>query len=253
MRIEMLYPEVANLHGDNFNITYLSQCRPDIEIIRTRLTEVPAFATGDVDLVYLGPMAEEHQRLVTDRLRPYADRIAELIEQGTSFLFTHNAVEVLGHTIHNGHTSYDGLGVFPLTTTIRIGQRYNGKVMGPVPTSNGEITVVGYKSQFSMVDAPEDLPGFLVADHGIGRNRHTRVEGIRRNNFIGTSLLGPILITNPLLTKDLLARLDPGREPVLAFGDLALTAYSARLEDFRQPVFWKPREIVTPARVDEQV
>jgi len=246
MRIEMLYPEVANLHGDNFNISYLAQCRPDAEIIRTALTGTPAFATGEVDLVYLGPMAEEHQLLVIDRLRPHARRISELIEQGTAFLFTHNAMEVLGQTIHDGQTTHEALGLFPLTTTVRFGQRYNGKVTGPVPVADGETTVVGYKSQFSMVDAPEDLPGFLVAERGIGRNRHTRVEGVRRNNFIGTSLLGPILISNPLLTKDLLSRLDPDREPKLAFEDLALKAYRTRVEDFGQDSFWKPRETVTP-------
>lgn len=240
MKFEMLYPEVANLHGDNHNIVYLGRCRPDATIVRTGLTDVPAFATGPVDLVYLGPLTERGQLIAVKHLLPYKERIAELIEQGTVFLFTHNAWEVLGERIHNVSQGYDepGLGLFPMTSQIDLLQRYNGKVMGQV---NGS-TVVGYKSQFSMVEASDTLPGFLLAESGIGRNRATRVEGVRHHNFIGTSLLGPLLVMNPLFTKELLRLIDPDSEPVLAFEDLALQAYEARLAQFREPSRWHPWE-----------
>jgi CobQ-like glutamine amidotransferase family enzyme len=104
--------------------------------------------------------------------------------------------------------------------------------------------VVGYKSQFSMVTASESLPGFLTAEQGIGRNTATAVEGVRRNNFVGTSLLGPILIDNPHLTRALLTLLDPDTEPTLAHEHLALAAYDQRLADFRDPKRWHPIERV---------
>ena len=34
LTIEMLFPEIANLHGDNANIDYLAQCRPDARVVR---------------------------------------------------------------------------------------------------------------------------------------------------------------------------------------------------------------------------
>ncbi|MEJ1230013.1 MAG: hypothetical protein WDM88_04265 [Galbitalea sp.] len=79
LTIEMLYPEIANLHGDNANITYLAQCRPDARVIRTGLTDSPAFATGPVDLVYLGALTEQGpaQGHRTAEAAPGADRVAD--------------------------------------------------------------------------------------------------------------------------------------------------------------------------------
>ena len=239
MRIEMLYPEVANLHGDNVNITYLSQCRPDAEIVRTTLTDTPVFVTGDVDLLYLGPMPESVQLKVIARLRPYASRLSELIDAGTCCLFTHNAFEVLGEALQTPDgAAIEGLGIFPLRTTLHLLDRYSGKVTGVAEGNR----IVGYKAQFSSVEAADSLPGFLTADRGIGRNRSTAIEGVRRNNFIGTSLLGPLLITNPGFTKALLRLMDPDAEPVLAHEDLVNQAYEARLADFEDPKRWHPWE-----------
>jgi lipid II isoglutaminyl synthase (glutamine-hydrolysing) len=107
LTIEMLFPEIGNLHGDNFNITYLAQCRPDARVIRTSLTDSPAFVSGDVDLVYLGPLTEQGQLKAIDRLAPHKARIEALIDAGTTFLFTHNALEVLGTRIRNDDMGYD--------------------------------------------------------------------------------------------------------------------------------------------------
>ena len=53
---------------------------------------------------------------------------------GTTFLFTHNALEVLGARIRNDDMGYDvaGVGMFELESTLRMFGRYNGKVMGVV-------------------------------------------------------------------------------------------------------------------------
>ena len=247
LTIEVLFPEIANLHGDSFNITYLTQCRPDARVISTGLTDAPAFAANDVDLVYLGAMTEQGQLKAIERLRPHRDRIEALIESGTTFLFTHNALEVLGSRIRNDDMGYDvpGVGIFELESTLKMFGRYNGKVIGTVPEVGTEHPVVGYKSQFSMVTAADaSLAGFLNAERGIGRNTSTSVEGVRRNNFIGTSLIGPLLVVNPHFTRSLLAQLDPDSEPTLAHEDLALAAYDARLADFRDAKRWHPFERV---------
>ena len=250
LTIEMLFPEIANLHGDNFNIGYLSQCRPDATIIRTGLTDTPAFASKPVDLIYLGPLTEYGQQKAIERLSPHRARIEELINAGTTFLFTHNALEVLGARIRNDEMGYDvaGVGVFEIESTLRMFGRYNGKVMGTLPALGAEHPIVGYKSQFSMVTGGDGLPGFLTADRGVGRNTTTAVEGVRRNNFIGTSLIGPLLVANPYFTKALLEQLDPDSEPVLAHEALAMAAYEARLRDFRDDRRWHPFERVAPSR-----
>ena len=240
LTIEVLFPEIANLHGDTANIDYLAQCRPDARVIRTGLGDRPAFVDQDVDLVYLGPMTEQGQLIAIERLRPHRDRIAALIEAGRTFLFTHNALEVLGSRIRNDEMGYDvaGLGIFELESTLHMFDRYNGKVMGVLPELGSEHPIVGYKSQFSQVTGDEALPGFLTAERGIGRNAGTAVEGVRRGNFIGTSLIGPLLVLNPHFTRRLLADIDPDTEPTLAHESLAIAAYDARLRDFRDDHRW---------------
>ena len=244
MRIEMLYPEVANLHGDNHNIVYLSQCRPDTEVVRTSLTDRPAFVDSSVDMIYLGPMTESGQLKVIAQLTPFKTRLQELIDAGTVFLFTHNAMEVLGESVINLSIDQEvaGVGILPIVSRIDLMKRYTGKVIGHVEGTE----VVGYKSQFSMIEADDSLPGFLTADKGIGRNRKTRVEGVRLNNFIGTSLIGPLLINNPDFTKALQVLIDPDTEPTLAYEDLATACYQARRADFSDPSRWHPWE--TPSR-----
>ena len=242
MKIEMLYPEVANLHGDNYNITYLSQCRPDATIIRTALTDTPAFTTTPIGLIYLGPMTESGQTKVIHRLFPHKDRINELIHTGTIFLFTHNAFEILGERIDNLslNQTTPGLGILPITTKIDLLNRYTGKVLGTFPGISDPI--VGHKSQFSMVQTHHFVPEFLTLDKGIGRDRNTQVEGVHLNNFFGTSLLGPLLINNPHFTTYLLHQLDPNTPPHLPFKDLAQSAYQSRLTDFQTPSRWHPWE-----------
>lgn len=247
LTIEVLFPEVANLHGDTANIDYLAQCRPDARIVRTGLTDAPEFTTGRVDLVYLGPLTETGQLKAIDRLRPHADRLSALIDEGaTTFLFTHNALEVLGRRIRNDEMGYDvpGLGLLELEATLSMFGRYSGKVMGVPPEVDAAHPVVGYKSQFSMVSAPASLPGFLTADRGIGRDTTTAIEGVRLGGLLGTSLLGPILVDNPYLTRAILLRLDPDSEPVLAHESLAVAAYEQRLADFRDPKRWHAFEQV---------
>jgi lipid II isoglutaminyl synthase (glutamine-hydrolysing) len=250
LTIEMLFPEIGNLHGDNFNITYLAQCRPDARVIRTSLTDTPAFSSGHVDLVYLGPLTEQGQLKAIERLAPHKARIEALIEAGTTFLFTHNALEVLGTRIRNDAMGYDvpGVGIFELESTLSMFDRYNGKVMGTLEVVAAEHPVLGYKSQFSMVTGDTSIPGFLTADRGIGRNRSTAIEGVRRNNFLGTSLIGPLLVVNPHFARALLAQLDRDTEPKLAHQDFALAAYDARLADFEDDRRWHPFERVQARR-----
>ncbi len=248
LTVEMLFPEIANLHGDNANIDYLAQCRPDARVIRTGLTDTPAFVTGPVDLVYLGPLTETGQPEGDRAAPPASGPLAGLIEAGTSMLFTHNALEVLGARIRNDDMGYDvpGLGVFELESTLKMFGRYNGKVMGTAPEVGAGHPVVGYKSQFSMVVGAGIATRVPHRGQGDRARRGDGGRGRAPRNFLGTSLLGPILVNNPYLTKALLEQLDPDTEPALAHEDLALAAYEARLADFRDPRRWHPFERVAP-------
>jgi len=80
---------------------------------------------------------------------------------------------------------------------------------------------------------------FSIADakveKGIGINKESKLEGIRVNNLIGTYLLGPVLVLNPLLTKKILEMLGL-KEPKLKYEADLIDAYQKRLEEIRLKV-----------------
>ena len=72
MKIEILYPEIANLFGDLANIKYMMASIPSCKVVGTDLNSRPAFLdSGDVDLVYMGTMTENNQIVAMEHLEPY--------------------------------------------------------------------------------------------------------------------------------------------------------------------------------------
>ena len=229
MRIEILFPEFCNLFGDMYNMRYLKMCVPEAEFIETALDEVPAFVNEDINLIYLGPMTEKTQEKVIKRLMPYKERIEELIEKNVFFLFIGNAVEVLGKYIENEDGSkIEGVGIFDVYAKRNMMHRHNSYLVGMY----GNIEIVGFKSQFTMMYGDNSSSYFLQVEKGIGINEESKLEGIKKNNFIGTYLLGPILIENPLFTEKVLQAI--GAKTDIALKEDMLAAYEARLNELKK-------------------
>lgn len=230
MKIEVLFPEMCNLFGDLKGIDYLALCVPEAEIVRTAYTAEPLFASESPSLIYMAPMTEKTQEKVIQKLLPYRGRLAELIDAGTPFLCTGNAMEVFGESIENEDGScIPALGLLPIRAKRQMMKRHNSLFRGEF---EGE-TIVGFKSQFTMAyTASSDFP-FLRVKKGVGLNKRMKTEGIRKNSFFGTYLLGPLLILNPPFTKKLL-RLMGVENPSLAHEAAVTDAYHALLADFEQ-------------------
>jgi len=229
MKIEILFPEVCNLYGDLQNMEYLKKCLPDAEFISTELGNKPYFVDKEVNLIYLGPMTEKTQEKVIEKLLPYKSRIEELIENNTVFLFTGNALEVLGNYIENEDgTKIEALGIFDIYAKRDMLHRYFGAVLGDFT----EIDIVGFKVTFSFAYGNNEKNYFVKVNKGIGINKQSKLEGIRKNNFIGTYLIGPILITNPLFTKYIINLLGIENSE-LKFEKEIMEAYEDRLKEFK--------------------
>ena len=229
MKIEILFPEFCNLFGDMYNMKYLKMCIPDAEFIETALEEEPVFVKEDVNLIYLGPMTENTQEKVIAKLLPYKERILELIEKNVVFLFTGNAIEVLGKYIENEDGSkIDGLGIFDVYAKRDMFHRHNSYLIGKYE----DIEVIGFKSQFTMMYGNNTQTPFIEVEKGIGINKDSKIEGIKKNNFIGTYLIGPLLILNPLFTKKILEMLGVNNE--VALKEDTMSAYEARIRELRK-------------------
>lgn len=232
MTIETLFPEVCNLFGDSKNEEYLRMTVPDAGFIDDALPDEPYFVRNAPDLMLIGSMTEKLQRQITEKLRPYTDRIRELIDSGTVILATGNAGEIFMK-----HISYvtekietDGLGLINLTVKTDLFNRLNGKVLG----KSDDLDIVGFQSRFSQVYGDNSASPFLKVERGVGYNTgNTKYEGVRLNNLFCTSVLGPLLPNNPLFTERLLSL--AGTKADAAFREEALAAYEQRLKEFRDP------------------
>ena len=96
-----------------------------------------------------------------------------------------------------------------------------------------DIEIVGFKSQFTMMYGDNSKNYFLELEAGVGINPETKYEGIKENNFIGTYLIGPILIMNPLFTEKLLKMMGV-ENPNIAIKEDTILAYEARLKELKR-------------------
>ena len=232
IKIEVLFPEIANLYGDLMNIEYLKRCAgpENVEIIETSLKDQPYFANNDdVALIYLGTMTESGQELSLKALAPYKARIEALIDSGKPFLITGNALELFGDYIEcEDGSKIDCLGIFKTHAVRKMLERYNSLYVGKF----NDIDIVGFKSQFTHSYGQFD--GLFSTVRGDGLNRETKEEGIKKNNFMGTYIIGPLLVLNPPFTKYLLSLIGAD-DSHLAYEEAAMDVYEHRLSEFMEP------------------
>ena len=230
LKIEILFPEFCNLYGDISNMKYLKKCLPKANYIETAFDEEPAFLKEKVNFIYLGPMTENMQEKVIKKLMPYKERIEELINDNVIFLITGNAIEIFGKYIENEDGSkIDGLGIFDIYAKRDMLNRHNSLFIGIYEW----IEIVGFKSSFTLAYGNNEENYFASVEKGIGINRESKLEGVRKNNFIATYLIGPILILNPMFTKNLIEKMGI-KDKKLAFEQDLINAYNQRISEFKR-------------------
>ena len=202
INIEILFSDFF-LFGERGNVEYIEKTFEGSNIIKTEIHDKPFFVENDVDFIFMGPMTESNLERVANVLKKHKERIVELIEKGTHFLITSNAMEIFGSKIiTNKGIESPCLGIFDFCVRRNYDDRHDIAVMGEY---NG-FNIMGYIASFSEFYGIEENH-FLKVSRGYGDNKKAKFEGIKKNNFIATQLLGPILVTNPPLMKEIKMKL----------------------------------------------
>ena len=227
LTIEILYPGFI-LYGDRGNVEYLEKTFPEAHFIHTNIDDKPHFVDHDVDLIYMGPMTETNLDLATEHLLPHADRLKDLMEQGCFFLIINSALEIFGELIElpDGRR-LKTLKLLPFTTKRNMADRHDTTVM---ESFNGD-QIIGYDARFTEQYGNETMP-FLTLEKGYGFNRQSKQEGVHYKNFIGTNLMGPILVMNPPLIKYIKQELTG--EADIPYENYMESGYKIRLEKFSE-------------------
>lgn len=225
--IEILYPGFI-LYGDRGNVEYLEKTFQEAQFIHTSIDDKPHFVDHDVDLIYMGPMTETNLDLATEHLLPHAERLRDLMEQGCFFLIINSALEIFGELIElpDGRR-LKTLKLLPFTTKRNMADRHDTTVMG---SFKGH-PIIGYDARFTEQYGNETMP-FLILEKGHGFNRQSKQEGIHYKNFIGTNLMGPILLMNPPLIKHIKQELTGQTD--IPYEKFMEAGYKIRLKKFSE-------------------
>lgn len=223
MVIEILYPDICNLYGDRGNILFLKENLSNSTIVETRVNEVPYFVNHNVDMLYMGSASEAKQSMIIDRLKPYKDRIIELINQDKMFLLTGNSLEIFAKNIYeNGLVINTGLAILD----VEVERNYQKRVNSIFKGKYQDLTILGFQSQFDSYKS--NMEPLFEMEYGINSFSKKHFEGVKYKNLIATALLGPLLILNPEFSLKILNMTE------LKYQSQLFSAYNKRLEDFNR-------------------
>lgn len=201
VNILYLYPDFMSLYGDNGNVRILEKRLKDqgfeTAIIKSTITDKNISFEG-IDFVYMGSGFESNRNRAAKHLAQFKDELVKAVDDGVPMLFTGNSYDILGKGITNPDGSFaEGLGIFNFTFKEQLEKRYTGDVI-LADKETGD-RYVGFVNRAGVPDAEDDLVFDVLKVIG---NIPVRKDSVRRNNLLGISLIGPVLLKNPKLADN---------------------------------------------------
>ena len=159
------------------------------------------------DLIYIGGGQDRDQRMVAgDLLATKREALAAAAGDGAVVLAVCGGYQLLGHSYQLGDERIEGLGLVDLDTVREPGaKRLIGNVAIEVDLGSGTQVLAGFENHGgrTYLGAGGEPLGRVLNGHG--NNGRDGLEGVRRDNLIGTYLHGPLLPKNAWLADRLIA------------------------------------------------
>lgn len=221
IRIAHLYYDLMNLYGDNGNLKAL-QHQLDNQEIRSKiefLTIGDDIDFSKYDFFYIGPGTDYNQKLVLKDILKYKKEIKKAVENNKFFLVTGNSFDLFGkYILDSNEKKLKTLNVFNFYS-INEHFRLVDEAIVKIKSSND--LILGFQNQGSTMHNLEN-PLFEVVQ-GVGCFPNSKIEGLNYNNFYGTYLIGPILVRNPKLLKEITKKLILNKKPKFKFKSFCLS------------------------------
>jgi lipid II isoglutaminyl synthase (glutamine-hydrolysing) len=208
LRLLALYPEQMNIYADRGNIVFLQhRCEwRGIGFSYAAAGPGECLDPAAHDLLYMGGGQDRDQRAVAaDMVETKRDALAAAVSDGATMLAVCGGYQLLGHSYQLDEERLPGLGLADLETVREPGPRLIGNVAIEVDLGSGPQTIAGFENHGGRTYLGSDaLPlGRVLKGHG--NNGQDGLEGVRRDNLIGTYLHGPLLPKNAWLADHLIA------------------------------------------------
>lgn len=195
IKIAHLYYDLMNYYGEQGNVLALKTA---IEYAGFKVNVKTLSVDDEIDfekydIFYMGMGTKRNQEIVRKDILKYKDKIENVIDK-KMFIMTGNSYELFGKKIDDKNC----LGVFNFES------KTTDRIVGEQVFKSDVIkeTIIGFQNRFSSNNIKDDYLFEVIK--GTGNDSESKVEGIHKNNFFGTYLLGPILIRNPYFKDALL-------------------------------------------------
>ncbi len=199
MKILHLYYDLMNLYGEYGNVVILRQHLIDqgLEVTVEKKTLDDEINFSDYDFIYCGSGSERNQDLALADLLKRKDNFIKAINKGSIIFFTGNSMELLGESIDDNKA----LGIVKIKT-----KRYDKRYTGDVIVKDDSHEVVGFINKCSIIEENKDIKWFdyIFKDLNLPSDKY---EGYKVDNIYGTHIIGPILVKNPSLMKEIVTKL----------------------------------------------
>lgn len=194
IKIAHLYYDLMNLYGDNGNIKILKQVLEG-QGIKTSIEFLSIeddINFDEFDLFYIGPGTYDNEKIALRHLLKHKAEIKEAFLRNKFFLITGNALEMFGNYIIEGDKKIEALGLIDF-----ISKKLDDRLVSEVYAKQESLKdyILGFKNQDGTIKTKENT--FFEIIKGYGLSKDNQNEGFFINNFLGTYLIGPILVRNP--------------------------------------------------------
>jgi lipid II isoglutaminyl synthase (glutamine-hydrolysing) len=208
LRVLSLYPEQMNIYADRGNILFLQRrCEwRGIGFAHAGAGPGEPVDPSAHDLFYIGGGQDRDQRMVAaDMVASKREALAAATDDGAALLAVCGGYQLLGHSYQLGEEKLPGLGLAELETVREPGPRLIGNVAIEVDLGSGARLLAGFENHGGRTYLGTGATPLGRVVEGHGNNGRDGLEGVRRDNLIGTYLHGPLLPKNAWLADHLIA------------------------------------------------
>lgn len=228
IKILHLFPRLLSLYGEYGNVAMLERT---IKAAGHPIT-VESYENGELtisgyDLIYVGAGTEDNLLEAIRRLMPYKENIAASITGNQLWLATGNAMTLFGASVTMHENVTEALGSFDYTTNIYDSKRYLGDVLSKECFGSEFVGFINTSCVYEGITAPLLE---LKLGNQLGNDKHSSDDGIHKNNFYGTQLIGPVLVKNPHFLNHI-CQLVTGEAVSLPADSYAKKAYQVALDE----------------------
>ena len=221
IKILHLYYDIMNMYGESANVRALMHAldKEDVKYKVDFKSLHDDIKIMDYDFIYIGTGLDESYSIVLEDLKRYKEDLSKYIDANKFILVTGNALDL-----------FSDLKILKFKSI-----KEDFRIIGEQVYTTDLIKnyVIGFQNRDTVIKEYSETSLFKVTT-GTGFAPNNKNEGIRKNNFYGTYLLGPLLIRNPYLleyfTKNLLK--SKNIKYKVMSRDTAYQAYDTYLKNF---------------------